>query len=276
MAFVEDFLMHHGIKGQKWGVKNGPPYPLQGVKVRTESYVLSRKGDQKRIIGLGKTTQTLSYDKNRINGAEMYYAALTDRDKRFYRAMFNKKIPNDVYDEKGERIGPSFYLKYNIRTSANKDVNVANERDGIEAFSKLMQKSKDFSNFVLDPKRMESAMDERRKNYPAYKEALATLDKVRKNQNDISSSDLASIYRVFNYIIPAEGSDIARQRARFFKQCKKDGFGAVLDTNDAIYGKFKRDMPIIIFDTSSFDFLDANRTTFGDKTLSSVAAILGI
>lgn len=21
-------LMHHGIKGQKWGVENGPPYPL--------------------------------------------------------------------------------------------------------------------------------------------------------------------------------------------------------------------------------------------------------
>ena len=23
-----NFLMHHGIKGQKWGVENGPPYPL--------------------------------------------------------------------------------------------------------------------------------------------------------------------------------------------------------------------------------------------------------
>lgn len=23
------FLEHHGIKGQKWGVRNGPPYPLK-------------------------------------------------------------------------------------------------------------------------------------------------------------------------------------------------------------------------------------------------------
>lgn len=23
-----DFLMHHGIQGQRWGVRNGPPYPL--------------------------------------------------------------------------------------------------------------------------------------------------------------------------------------------------------------------------------------------------------
>lgn len=28
----EDWLMHHGIKGQKWGVRNGPPYPLKGFK----------------------------------------------------------------------------------------------------------------------------------------------------------------------------------------------------------------------------------------------------
>ena len=26
------FLEHHGIKGQKWGVKNGPPYPLDSSK----------------------------------------------------------------------------------------------------------------------------------------------------------------------------------------------------------------------------------------------------
>ena len=24
----ELYLVHHGVKGQKWGVKNGPPYPL--------------------------------------------------------------------------------------------------------------------------------------------------------------------------------------------------------------------------------------------------------
>ena len=27
-----DTLQHHGIKGQKWGVRNGPPYPLKRIK----------------------------------------------------------------------------------------------------------------------------------------------------------------------------------------------------------------------------------------------------
>ena len=26
---TEEYLAHHGIKGQKWGVRNGPPYPLK-------------------------------------------------------------------------------------------------------------------------------------------------------------------------------------------------------------------------------------------------------
>ena len=26
--FESNYLMHHGILGQKWGHKNGPPYPL--------------------------------------------------------------------------------------------------------------------------------------------------------------------------------------------------------------------------------------------------------
>ncbi|MCI8992270.1 MAG: hypothetical protein HFG80_06010 [Eubacterium sp.] len=31
-----DELFHHGIKGQKWGVRHGPPYPLNRVKVNVE------------------------------------------------------------------------------------------------------------------------------------------------------------------------------------------------------------------------------------------------
>lgn len=38
-----DFLMHHGIKGQKWGVENGPPYPLNPSKDYT-------KAEQKALL----------------------------------------------------------------------------------------------------------------------------------------------------------------------------------------------------------------------------------
>lgn len=41
----ENYLSHHGIKGQKWGVEHGPPYPVRrgtGGKPKTTSVVKSR------------------------------------------------------------------------------------------------------------------------------------------------------------------------------------------------------------------------------------------
>lgn len=45
-------LKHHGIKGQKWGVENGPPYPLDYSKLSDEEKKLAkdsavRRGDVK-------------------------------------------------------------------------------------------------------------------------------------------------------------------------------------------------------------------------------------
>lgn len=39
------YLSHHGIKGQRWGVEHGPPYPVRrtaGGKPKTTSIVKSR------------------------------------------------------------------------------------------------------------------------------------------------------------------------------------------------------------------------------------------
>ena len=33
-----DHLEHHGIQGQKWGIKNGPPYPLEDNYSKIKSY----------------------------------------------------------------------------------------------------------------------------------------------------------------------------------------------------------------------------------------------
>lgn len=42
----EEMLRHYGIDGMKWGVRNGPPYPLERQKGRA---VISRK-DKARIV----------------------------------------------------------------------------------------------------------------------------------------------------------------------------------------------------------------------------------
>ena len=41
----QNYLSHHGIKGQKWGKKNGPPYPLDSKtaeRVKSKAKVIKR------------------------------------------------------------------------------------------------------------------------------------------------------------------------------------------------------------------------------------------
>lgn len=59
------FLQHHGIKGQKWGVRNGPPYPLDKsirndtiVRDAIESGVVSKKINREKQMRHTKSWHT--------------------------------------------------------------------------------------------------------------------------------------------------------------------------------------------------------------------------
>lgn len=65
-----EYLTHHGIKGQKWGVKHGPPYPL---KDSVSKKVKSRK-DTRIASGKAKTEAPDPHKKKGSN-AEAYKMA---------------------------------------------------------------------------------------------------------------------------------------------------------------------------------------------------------
>ena len=52
LAASANSLEHHGVKGQKWGERNGPPYPLDTAsreKLEKQKTIYGLKG---RIYGL--------------------------------------------------------------------------------------------------------------------------------------------------------------------------------------------------------------------------------
>ena len=284
VPFSSDGLEHHGILGQKWGKRNGPPYPLKGgsysrsekkkiYKERRNKNSIYNKKHFDKVISGGTNLATLSYDRDRTKGADMYYAAYDKSDKHLYNALFNRKVPQDIYDEKGNNIGTGMFYKYRINNTAKSDVKVASEDSGAKEFAKLYENNRDFYNFVTDPSRMESHFVTSKYKFKGYREARKAIENIRKGEP--TEEDIKRAYRMFNYVIPSDGGgdskrakDVLTQRAKFFNALKKEGYGACLDVNDAIYGGFKAHSPVIVFDSTSFVPSDVMRTKVSEVALS--------
>lgn len=281
-------VRHHGILGQKWGQRNGPPYPLSGgamsaaekrhigPKHRRENSLYNKKHYDK-MITTNDTLATLSYDKNRTKDTDMFYAAYKKLDKHQYNALFNRKIEGPIYDDDGTEIGTGSYYKYRINNKVKNNVKVASEDSGADAFIELYTSNRDFSNFVRDPNRMQSLFVNEKYKFKGYREAASALERIR-SKDVADERDLRTAYRMMNYVIPSDGSgdarkgkDIKTQRARLFNQLSKNGYGAMLDTNDAIYGGFKATAPVIVFNMENVVLADVARVTAQDKRISELA-----
>lgn len=286
-------LIHHGILGQKWGKRNGPPYPLTGgAYTRSEKIAIYRKRRLNKnsiynkkhfdeVLKSDRTTlSTLSYDKNRTQNTDMFYATHKKLDKHQYNALFNKPVPKTIYDDNGKEIGTGTFLKYRIDNSIKQDIKVASEDSGADIFIKLYSSDRDFFNFVTDPNRMQDYFVSEKYKFEGYRQARSVLDKMRNPSFIPSENDIRTVYRLFNYVIPydgngnkTKGNDVYKQRAKFFKACKDKGYGAILDTNDAIYGGFKATSPVIVIDMESVIPKEIYQTKQSDKIVSEFALI---
>lgn len=231
------------------------------------------------VLKSDKTTlSTLSYDKDRTKGTDMFYATHNTLDKHQYNALFNRKIPQTIYDETGNPIGTGMFMKYRIDNSIKRDLKVASEDSGAEVFRQLYKKDRDFYNFVTDDERMQNYFVSDKYKFKGYREARDVLKKMKDSDYVPTADELQKVYRMFNYVIPydgqgnaREGKDVLTQRTKFFAACKDAGYGAVLDTNDAIYGGFKAKSPVIVFDMEQVVPKDVYRTKVSDQRFSELA-----
>lgn len=285
-------LAHHGILNQKWGVRHGPPYPLGGGDYspsqrrairnkRKAGNSIYNKRHFDEVLKADKTTlSTLSYDRDRTKNTDMFYATHNVLDKHQYNALFNRPIPRTVYDENWNPIGTGNFMKYRIDNSLKKDIKVASEDSGAEVFRELFKKDRDFYNFVMDEDRMQSYFVSDKYKFKGYREVRQVLEKMKQGDYTPTADELQIVYRMFNYVIPYDGAgdarkgkDVTTQRTKFFNACKEAGYGAVLDTNDAIYGGFKAKSPVIVFDMEQVVPKDVYQTKMIDQKFSDLVLV---
>lgn len=291
MVYTEyDYLAHHGIRGQKWGVKNGPPYPLSGgdytrtewkalKKARKRKYSLYNKKHYDQVIAEGTKLQTLARDPNRTKSADMFYASYTKHDNDRYNAMFNHKTPNTIYDDEGNPIGTGAIYKYKITNTVTSNIKVASEDSGAKALMHLYETDRDFYNFVRDPERLKATLQKMFVPIDTAK-YKKVINKLSNSDEKPTDRDLKTLYGAFNIVIPNTSKDVVTQRAKLFKELKKNGYGAVLDVNDAINHPLASNSPVIVFDSSQFVPDKVYRTSMSEvmksKALTAGRYALGL
>ena len=195
-------LAHHGILNQKWGVRHGPPYPLGGGDYspaqrkairnkRKAGNSIYNKRHFDEVLKADKTTlSTLSYDRDRTKNTDMFYATHNVLDKHQYNALFNRPIPQTIYDEKGNPIGTGNFMKYRIDNSLKTDIKVASEDSGAEVFRELFKKDRDFYNFVMDEDRMQSYFVSDKYKFKGYREVRQVLEKMKQDDYTPTAEEL--------------------------------------------------------------------------------------
>lgn len=134
-------LYHHGIKGQKWGEKNGPPYPLGKSQMSyAEKKRLSPAGGKIRI-----TRNEKDLNRKHLND---YNKITKDHMDDFLgpEEYYKSYIMNPIINSKGEITGyiPQRTMGKNFIADLRKDVNKLNRLfDEYDKKSNLPLKNKD-------------------------------------------------------------------------------------------------------------------------------------
>lgn len=96
---MNDELYHHGVDGQRWGIKHGPPYPLDRSAARQEAK--KRKARRKNMIKINKKRKKskqaaekrdLTYKKSKKPAKQMTNKELNDTIDRLQREETYRKL----------------------------------------------------------------------------------------------------------------------------------------------------------------------------------------
>ena len=215
-------LYHHGIKGQKWGVRRFQNKDGSFTPAGRKRYSISKNKDGVQVIKKGSEMHRVTTDpKSKRKGYA--YVSFMDADVKGYqheitqwRAVGNKNVKT-----------------YDLTMKLTKDLKIANEGEKAKAFVKLVENQKvDYQSMYV----VQNKYSDSKGNY------VGRLKNVRdrwvKQGMDLDMANAYTLFAMSLYESP-------QNRKALFTELSKKGFGAIEDMEDSFSHRMK---PLIIFE----------------------------
>ena len=285
---MNDYLCHHGVKGQKWGVrryqnKDGSLTP-QGKR---HYYVGEGRIDSAKDVfknaptmsrsELSKYMQTHLLGKNKVDtflkrGTELsriqssgdfvkdyaFFATYKKHDVNQYAGLFGKNLKDlAMYEaKKAKREGAE-----NADELKEKASNMKVYQLSIKATKKLRIPSDESEGMIVkDLSKDESfkrdlvdsiADSKTRMRRPTQQDLFSKAQSIMKRDADKwSGKDSQTVYRALNLSLVNHNEAQVNVQNKFYSSLKKNGYSALVDVNDKEYSSYHAKRPVIIFDTS--------------------------
>jgi hypothetical protein len=264
-----EYLFHHGIKGQKWGVRNGPPYPIEDRTMKAGTRLNSVEMVDTKLVKYKKknlfrkkdireyANDYESYDR-RNKGRWLYtYNSDDEWDKKVYTGPFAEfKINNDSSD--------TLTMPVNSAYELTKDITLANSSERYKAFKSLYSKNADVAE---DLKHLQQVNKKKIARGRATDSDMA-LDKINLDKSKHTEIEMQQMYIAFNRLME-HSQNFASTRA-YTKMMQEKYDGMVDDNNVNIYNEAHD--PVIIFDRNALRRVSSEELT-PDTIASNAKAV---
>ena len=286
--YCDTEIYHHGIKGQKWGVRryqyadgsltpagqkrynsdqNGKNIGSMKVKEFVNSVRTQVTGRQyvDTYLKQGTTLARIQTSQNFEKFA--FYATYKKSDMDKYMGLFGKNLTS-----RAEADAKKAEKKANISGSEDDIFNAKNAREysnnlkvyqlKLESTKKLKvpsdENASDITAKLLKESQFKSDVEESiRDSKEKMKRPTQQLlfnqaqNAMKKDPSKMTPSEKVAVYKAFNLSLVNHNPQEISAQNRFYSELKKKGYNALLDYNDKDYSSYHAKRPMIVFDVDS-------------------------
>lgn len=259
MDFLEDELYHHGILGQKWGVRryqnaDGSLTPAGKKRYNPysfkETFSIKRDNENDTVIEKGTHFSRLQPVK-KFNKQYANFMSYLPEDTAVYDVWFSKKLMNQRNKEK----------VYKLDVESKRSMSIPSDENAANTLRELC-KNKTYKEQVSDCIDTIDPVVNRYFQKLAVKNAKTSL---QKEASDWTDRDKANVYNAFNISLGMYSSRESESvKNDFYKALKDKGYSAIVDLNDTRYAAFHAKSPVIVFDMDAVKLKSVGNITADD------------